>query len=140
VWCLGELGPRAAASADRLRQLTRAEGPWRDWIRVEAARALWRVTGDTSAAVPVLAQVLSPVADGPVRPVQAAALTCLASMGSPVPEAVPAAAAILASPRRLGFSAGWRGFIEDEQVRAMAAVLARGDEAGQAGAAQSGLP
>ncbi|MFF5449977.1 HEAT repeat domain-containing protein [Streptomyces sp. NPDC012950] len=48
---LGEIGPAAAASAPALRPALAS----RDlWVRVRAAAALWRVTGETEEALPVL--------------------------------------------------------------------------------------
>ncbi|MFI8400892.1 HEAT repeat domain-containing protein [Streptomyces sp. NPDC085463] len=48
---LGEIGPAAAASAPVLRPALAS----RDlWVRVRAAAALWRVTGETEEALPVL--------------------------------------------------------------------------------------
>ncbi|KQX47301.1 MULTISPECIES: hypothetical protein [unclassified Streptomyces] len=48
---LGEIGPAAAASAEALRPgLTSRDL----WVRVRCAAALWRVSGDASAALPVL--------------------------------------------------------------------------------------
>ncbi|MGA5062514.1 PBS lyase [Streptomyces exfoliatus] len=48
---LGEIGPAAAAAAPALRPGLAS----RDlWVRVRSAAALWRVSGDTAAALPVL--------------------------------------------------------------------------------------
>ncbi|WP_055599302.1 hypothetical protein [Streptomyces aureus] len=55
-WCsaaqaLGEIGPAAASTAPALGPGLTA----RDlWVRVRSAAALWRVSGDTAAALPVL--------------------------------------------------------------------------------------
>ncbi|MGA5192233.1 PBS lyase [Streptomyces exfoliatus] len=48
---LGEIGPAAAAAAPALRPGLAS----RDlWVRLRSAAALWRVSGDTAAALPVL--------------------------------------------------------------------------------------
>ncbi|MER5309250.1 PBS lyase [Streptomyces sp. NPDC002773] len=48
---LGEIGPAAASAAPALRPGLAS----RDlWVRVRSAAALWRVSGDTAAALPVL--------------------------------------------------------------------------------------
>ncbi|MFI9118157.1 PBS lyase [Streptomyces bikiniensis] len=48
---LGEIGPAAVAAAPALRPALAS----RDlWVRVRAAAALWRVTGETEATLPVL--------------------------------------------------------------------------------------
>ncbi|MFJ5077925.1 PBS lyase [Streptomyces sp. NPDC088553] len=55
-WCsaaqaLGEIGPAAASTASALRRGLAS----RDlWVRVRSAAALWRVSGDAAAALPVL--------------------------------------------------------------------------------------
>ncbi|MFJ2934544.1 PBS lyase [Streptomyces sp. NPDC087219] len=55
-WCsaaqaLGEIGPAAASTASALRPGLAS----RDlWVRVRSAAALWRVSGDAAAALPVL--------------------------------------------------------------------------------------
>ncbi|MFJ6248915.1 MULTISPECIES: HEAT repeat domain-containing protein [unclassified Streptomyces] len=48
---LGEIGPAAAAAAPALRPALASRDPW---VRVRAAAALWRVTGETEEALPVL--------------------------------------------------------------------------------------
>ncbi|MFJ4869486.1 HEAT repeat domain-containing protein [Streptomyces sp. NPDC088757] len=48
---LGEIGPAAAPAAPALRPALASRDPW---VRVRAAAALWRVTGETEEALPVL--------------------------------------------------------------------------------------
>ncbi|NEA58907.1 PBS lyase [Streptomyces sp. SID13666] len=48
---LGELGPAAAGAAPRLRELLADPAVW---MRVDAAVALWRVSGDAGPVLPVL--------------------------------------------------------------------------------------
>jgi hypothetical protein len=51
VQAIAELGPAAVSARPRLRGLLTVSDPW---LRLDAAVALWRVTGDCTAAVPVL--------------------------------------------------------------------------------------
>ncbi|GIJ73919.1 armadillo/beta-catenin-like repeat-containing protein [Virgisporangium ochraceum] len=118
---LADLGPVAVTAVDHLRALTSAD----DWTRVEAAHALWRVTGDATAAVPVLMAVAAPLADGDRLPVRRAALCHLSEHSDAAGAAGTIAAAVLADPRRLGWSGGWRAFVEDEETRAAAARIIR---------------
>ncbi|MEU5876865.1 HEAT repeat domain-containing protein [Spirillospora sp. NPDC047279] len=80
---LGAMGEAAAAAADDLRPLI-AEGPL--WVRLDAAVALWRITGDAEAALPVLLDLWEPnpyvrsdiaVAFGEMGPAAGAALPLL---------------------------------------------------------------
>ncbi|MFB7026079.1 MULTISPECIES: HEAT repeat domain-containing protein [unclassified Streptomyces] len=48
---LGEIGPAAVAAAPALRPALASRD---SWVRVRAAGALWRVTGETEEALPVL--------------------------------------------------------------------------------------
>ncbi|RSS32656.1 HEAT repeat domain-containing protein [Streptomyces sp. WAC08241] len=48
---LGEIGPAAASAAPALRPALASRDPW---VRVRAAAALWRVTGETEEVLPVL--------------------------------------------------------------------------------------
>ncbi|MFE0699219.1 PBS lyase [Streptomyces sp. NPDC058872] len=55
-WCaaaqaIGEIGPMAAAEAPALRPGLASRDPW---VRVRSAAALWRVSGEVSASLPVL--------------------------------------------------------------------------------------
>lgn len=76
---LGAMGKSAAPSAPKLRSLLADSSLG---VRIEAARALWQVTGDTTEAVPVLIRALVPG-------VWDAALA-LGSMGAAASNAVPA--------------------------------------------------
>ncbi|MFI2778704.1 PBS lyase [Streptomyces sp. ALB3] len=70
---LGGLGRRAEAVAPRLRALLAHEEPW---LRVDAATALWEVTGRTGEAVPVLLSAWERN-----RHVRVGVADCLARMG-----------------------------------------------------------
>jgi HEAT repeat protein len=51
VQAIAEIGPAAARAKPRLRGLLTVSEPW---LRLDAAVALWRVTGDSAATLPVL--------------------------------------------------------------------------------------
>ncbi|WP_432189097.1 HEAT repeat domain-containing protein [Streptomyces sp. Tue6028] len=86
---IGALGPAGAALAPRLRELA-VTG-----TDVPAAVALWKVTGDVEAVLPVLLDEWT--ATPRSRP---AAAACLAGMGRAAAPALPLIRAELASPRR----------------------------------------
>ncbi|MGW1119112.1 hypothetical protein ACWD5B_18705 [Streptomyces tanashiensis] len=83
-WCaaaqaLGEIGPAAAAAAPALRPGLVS----RDlWVRVRSAAALWRVTGEASASLPVLLAAWEEN-----RHARADIAECLAEMGPAAAEA-----------------------------------------------------
>ncbi|MFF2791796.1 HEAT repeat domain-containing protein [Streptomyces sp. NPDC058049] len=121
---LADLGPHAAPYADRLREMTAASDPW---TRVEAAHALWAVTGDTENTVPVLTTVVRDLTKGSAatmyQPVLLPAVRHLARIG---PAARPAAHLLRDVPahdRRLRSSGGWQGFSQDEEIRAAVGEL-----------------
>lgn len=84
---LADLGPAAAAHASIIRaRLTDSY----EWIRAEAAHALWRCTGDTADTVPVLVRLL----DGypylrMFAPVHSVVVESLGHIGAPAEPAVP---------------------------------------------------
>jgi hypothetical protein len=51
----GRLGPEAADRVGQLRVLLRRKDPY-CWLRLTAARALWQITGEPEATLPVLAR------------------------------------------------------------------------------------
>ncbi|MEV1113770.1 HEAT repeat domain-containing protein [Actinosynnema sp. NPDC049800] len=122
VRLVADLGPLAAPFTDRLRELSRSDD---HWTRVEAAHALWRVTGDPTEAVAALTDLARPLADGRCEPVQASALRYLADIGSPTAPVVALARAVADNPRRLAYFGGWHTFAEDEAVREAADDLLR---------------
>jgi len=121
---LSDLGPHAAGFEARLRELL--PGHPDDWIRTEAAHALWRVSGDAATAITALAETTRPLVDGSFLPVRLAAMRYLAAIPDPDPHGPQAALiadtarVILANPRRMANSGGWRTFTEDDQIRAAA--------------------
>jgi HEAT repeat protein len=84
---LADLGPAAAAHAPMIRaRLTDSY----EWIRAEAAHALWRCTGDTTSTVPVLVRLLDGYPYLPMfAPVHSVAVECLGHIGAPAEPAVP---------------------------------------------------
>jgi hypothetical protein len=126
---LGDFGAEAFAAQEWIAEClsTRRE----DWVRAEAAYALWRITGDATTTAHVLEGVARPLAEGDFLPVRLAAMKYLAAIPDPAPDgptkalATATARAILANPRRLANSGGWRAFTEDDQVRAAATSYLR---------------
>ncbi|GAT64374.1 PBS lyase [Planomonospora sphaerica] len=114
---LADLGPAAAHHLDALRRsLTSTD----DWQRAEAAHALWRITADPTDAVPVLAQIIEPLAEGRTRPVMRTATRYLAEIGPSATAAVPTLRTALAGDRRLNYFGGWRAFDEDREQHDLA--------------------
>jgi hypothetical protein len=123
---LADFGAGAAAAEEWLAEsLSSYPGEWR---QVEAAHAWWRITGDASTAIPVLARAARPLADDAFLPARLAAMRYLAAIPDPDPDGSAAAAvtatarSVLANPRRLASNGGWRAFAEDDQARAAAAA------------------
>ena len=84
---LADLGPAAAAHASMIRaRLTDSY----EWIRAEAAHALWRCTGDTADTVPVLVRLFDGYPYLPMfAPVHSVAVECLGHIGAPAEPAAP---------------------------------------------------
>ena len=84
---LADLGPSAAAHAPMIRtSLTNSY----EWVRAEAANALWRSTGDTTSTVPVLVRLLDGYPWLPMfAPVHSVAVECLGHIGTPAEPAAP---------------------------------------------------
>ncbi|MFF5634399.1 PBS lyase [Streptomyces sp. NPDC012825] len=81
---LGEIGPAAAPAAPALRPALASRDPW---VRVRAAAALWRTTGETAETLPVLLAVWEEN-----RHARVDIAECLAEMG---PAAASARSAVL---------------------------------------------
>ncbi|QKG20296.1 HEAT repeat domain-containing protein [Actinomadura verrucosospora] len=116
---IADLGAHGAAYADHFRMLMKSSD---DWARTEAANAYHRVTGDVDSAADVLCGAAYDLARGEYLPFRWAALRYLADMGGAVPGDW-ALREILDSDRRHRNNAGWRGFAEDRELRALAARL-----------------
>jgi hypothetical protein len=101
---LADLGPAAVTLQGRLRQLLDDRY---EWVRVEAAHALWRATGDEQAALGVLTAEITHITSAEqLRPVDVSVISYLGEIGPPARAALPALRAIRDSDRRanLGLS------------------------------------
>ncbi|MFG2429672.1 HEAT repeat domain-containing protein [Streptomyces sp. NPDC048590] len=111
---LADLGSHAGHHADRLRTMTSDTEPW---TRVEAAHALWAVTGDTESTVPALITAVRGLAEGTWLPVMLPAVRYLARIGRAARPAAELLRGVPTLDQRLRSSGGWRGFVQDESVR-----------------------
>ncbi|MCJ0873193.1 hypothetical protein [Streptomyces sp. AP-93] len=99
---LADLGPLAAPYADSVRALLDCPG---EWIRVGAAEAWWRITGDPAPAVAALLPELAPLAEHRVTELTLRTVRALGAIGPPAAAALPALRAVAAGPpRRYGAS------------------------------------
>ncbi|MFK0258236.1 hypothetical protein [Streptomyces sp. NPDC090445] len=122
---LAELGPTARLHADAVRDVLRrsrtAPGSLGPRARTYAAEAWWRLTGDPAEAVPALLGAVSPGGLRDPRFPERRAVELLGEIGGPAVAALPALAALLASPWRHGGGVG-----PDEALRAAtSAAVAR---------------
>ncbi|MFB7950524.1 hypothetical protein ACFC6L_37150 [Kitasatospora phosalacinea] len=115
---LADLGPHAACCAGQLRVRAADRD---EWVGVAAAGALWAATGDAETAVPALLTALRGLGEGRHLPVMPTAVRELARIGPAARPAAPLLRAALAGDRRLRSNAAWRGFVEDEELRAAVA-------------------
>ncbi|MFE9446185.1 hypothetical protein ACFYO2_46460 [Streptomyces sp. NPDC006602] len=120
---LADLGPHAACYAKQLRPLTTDNDPW---TRIEAAHALWAITGDTDTAAPVFAAALQGLAKGSYLPVMLPATRYLAQTRRAGQPAVPLLLNALSRDERLRSSGGWRGLVQDESIRSAIEELLAG--------------
>lgn len=111
---LADLGTHAAHHEDRLRTMTSDPEPW---TRVEAAHALWAVTGDTESSVPALMTAIRGLAEGTWLPVMLPAVRYLARIGRAARPAAELLRGVPTLDQRLRSSGGWRGFVQDESMR-----------------------
>jgi hypothetical protein len=130
IGLLADFGELAAAAQPRLRELLHDRD---DWRKTEAAWALWRTTRDASTAVGALTSVIQPLGTGSYLPVHLAAMRHLAAITETSGQATGIARAVLANPRRLASSGGWRIYDEDDQIRAAAAAYLTSRTTGQPG-------
>jgi hypothetical protein len=114
---IADLGPLAAAHADRLRTLLDVRS---DWTRVAAAHAYRQVTGDAEDA---LSREAHELAAGRYLPVRWAAMRYLAQISPATPNVRRAARTILSSDRRHHYGTGWRAFTDDRELRDLASRL-----------------
>ena len=85
AWFLGELGPDARPAVPALTKVMRND---QSWLRVLAARALWRIEGKPDELVSALTEAVRPV-KGSSDIEQTLATMTLAEMGPPAKAAVP---------------------------------------------------
>ncbi|REE95422.1 hypothetical protein [Thermomonospora umbrina] len=111
---LGDLGHHAAAHADRLRALLDSRD---DWTRVEAAHALYRVTGERDEAADILRGAVFPLAVGEYLPARWAALRHLRAMPDGPENWHRVLRELLDSDRRHGYWAGRPRIAEDRELR-----------------------
>jgi HEAT repeat protein len=84
---LGLIGP---AAEDAVPALEKALDSWGRNVRVAAAEALWRITGKTDKAVPILLRIAQEkLWDRYLRPVRRRAVEVLGAMGPAARDAVP---------------------------------------------------
>jgi HEAT repeat protein len=84
---LADLGPAANPHAPMIRA---SLSDSYEWVRAEAAHALWRCTGDTADTVPVLVRLLDGYPWLPMfAPVHSVAVECLGHIGAPAEPAAP---------------------------------------------------
>ncbi|ALV39107.1 hypothetical protein [Streptomyces sp. CdTB01] len=112
---LADLGPYAAHYADQLRVMAADSEPW---TRIEAAHALWATTGDTETSVPAMTSVVRGLAKGTYLPVMLPAVRYLAQIGHATRPAAQLLRAVPTRDQRLRSNGGWRGFTQDEAIRA----------------------
>ncbi|WP_327289632.1 HEAT repeat domain-containing protein [Streptomyces sp. NBC_01198] len=117
---LADLGSLAAEHADRLRVMTADTDPW---TRIEAAHALWAVTGDTDSTVPALISAVRGLAEGTYRPVMLPAVHYLVRIGRAARPAAQLLGSVSAGDHRLRSDGGWRGFTQDETIRTAVEAL-----------------
>ncbi|MFD9301738.1 hypothetical protein ACFWCB_03400 [Streptomyces sp. NPDC060048] len=117
VHLLADFGPSAAQYADHVRRtMENSEG----WYRIQAAAALWSITGETEPSTSVLEEFVLPTADGDEGyGAFAAALRVLARMGRVTPPVRTALRTVRGFDRRLSPYRDYRAFLQDEELRAV---------------------
>ncbi|MFE5207761.1 hypothetical protein [Streptomyces sp. NPDC056600] len=116
VGLLGDFGPAAAGYAGRVRQvMEHGDG----WPRLQAAVALWSITGETEPSASVLEEHLHPVADdGAAYGHFREALRALARFGTVSAAARTTLRRVRDTDRRLSHRRDYRAFLQDEETRA----------------------
>ena len=90
------------------------------WLRVCAARALWKITGKPDGALPRLIEELR------CRPVGLLAADCLGDMGRSAKSAIPALKKIVESEVRLVEIGSYNDCIDEDEASCEAAQQAQG--------------
>src|SRR5439155_1141101 len=110
--CLSLIGPAARAAVPALREALASDN---QWVRVHAARALWRIEGRGEEVVPALLEEIRG------RPAGLLAVECLGQIGPPARAAIPALRRAVDSAERLiEVSSTDRLASDDESFRAAA--------------------
>jgi HEAT repeat protein len=116
VNALGGLGTRAAVTAPRLRALLRHEEPW---LRVDAAVALWDVSGRADESVPVLLTDWERHRHVRVRVAESLARTGVTGAGSDMAHALRAELASVRRHNAMDGGYGSHDTYEDEKLLAL---------------------
>src|SRR5690606_14714697 len=95
---LGDMGARAPVSADRVRAFLQGGG---DHMRVYAARACSRITGEPEPALGVFTEMLGPIAHAEIVEPLSRVVRYIHEMGPPAARTVPLMEAALALDLRL---------------------------------------
>lgn len=115
VHLLADFGPAAARYADRVRHVMEHTGGWQ---RIQAAIALWSITGEPEPSASVLEQFALPIATGDDGYGHfLTALRALAQIGKPTPTLREALRTATAADRRLSPYADYRAFLGDQELR-----------------------
>jgi hypothetical protein len=118
---LAELGPAAAPHLDRLRAAL--PGYTESWLPMSIGYALWRITGESDEAVPLVLGALGPLAT-PGRsadPAMTVAVRHLTEIGpDAVRRAQPVLERIVTADERPVRHGGWRSVPDDDALRAAA--------------------
>jgi hypothetical protein len=118
---IADLGPLAAVHTDRIRVLGKTDN---DWIRTEAAGALWRITGEPDEPWDLLTPVLAPLLGGDATPVTRRAVMLARILPSaPPPEVRAALRAVVDSDVRYTCYGDWRAIVDDLELAGLAAAI-----------------
>ncbi|MFB6815365.1 hypothetical protein ACFCV8_12575 [Streptomyces sp. NPDC056347] len=114
VGLLGDFGPAAARYADRVRHVMEHSD---SWMRIDAAVALWSITGEPEPTRSVVEEYLFPVIIGhDVYDPTLDALRALSRIGTVSPAARATLRTVRESDRRLSAYRDYRAFLEHEKV------------------------
>jgi len=121
VHLLADFGPAAAPYADRVRHIMEnTEG----WGRLEAAVALWSITGEPEPSATVLEEFIVPMADGDDSyGTFGEALRALARIGTATPATRAALRGMQSLDQRLSPYRDYRAFLDDERFRGLIAEV-----------------
>lgn len=101
------IGPSATEAVPALSQSLDSND---HWLRVRAARALWKITGNVAAVLPTLWDELK------CRPAGLLVLDCLGDMGSAAQEVIPTLRQIIASEVRLVEVGSMNEWIDEDEA------------------------